>query len=61
MLSWGERGTLQLIELNPEKYVLKGEAAGLLASKAWAMPALAHRRLYLRDENNVLCLELGKE
>jgi outer membrane protein assembly factor BamB len=61
LFSWGERGTLQLIELNPERYVLKGEAADLLAYKAWAMPALAHKRLYLRDENNILCLDLGKE
>jgi outer membrane protein assembly factor BamB len=61
LFSWGERGTLQLIDLNPDRYVLKGEAAVLLASKAWAMPALAHKRLYLRDENNLLCLELGKE
>ena len=53
---------MRLIEINPEKYVLKGRIADLLAStKAWAMPALCRRRLYLRDENNLLCVELGKE
>jgi outer membrane protein assembly factor BamB len=62
LFSWGERGTLRLIELNPDKYVLKSEAADLLSgSKAWAMPALAHQRLYLRDETTLLCLDLGKE
>jgi outer membrane protein assembly factor BamB len=61
LFSIGERGTLQLIELNPDKYVLKGEIPDLLTYKAWAMPALAKKRLYLRDETNVLCLELAKE
>ena len=56
-----EKGTLRLIEINPDKYVLKGELPDLLASKAWAMPALCRKRLYLRDENNLLCVDLGKE
>ena len=62
LFSMGERGTLRLIELNPEKYVVKGEAADLLSGpKAWAIPALAHKRLYLRDEESVLCLDLSKQ
>ncbi len=56
-----EKGTLRLIESNPDKYVLKGELPDLLASKAWAMPALCRKRLYLRDENNLLCVDLNKE
>ncbi len=56
-----EKGTLQLIEINPDKYVLKGELPDLLASKAWAAPALSRKRLYLRDENNLLCVDLGKQ
>jgi outer membrane protein assembly factor BamB len=57
----GERGELQLIEANPAKYVRKGELADVLEYKAWAMPALARKRLYLRDEKNVVCLDLSKE
>jgi outer membrane protein assembly factor BamB len=56
-----ERGTLQLIEMNPKAFVVKGELADLMSYKAWAMPALAKKRLYLRDQKNVVCLDLGKE
>jgi outer membrane protein assembly factor BamB len=61
LLAMGERGTLQLIEATPGKAVVKGEVADLLAYKAWAMPALANKRLYLRDEKHVVCLDLTKE
>jgi outer membrane protein assembly factor BamB len=57
----GERGTLQLVEANPEKYVLKGQLADVLTFKAWAQPALAKKRLYLRDEKNAICIDLAKE
>ena len=56
-----DKGSLRLIEMNADKYVLKGELPDLLGRKAWAMPALAHKRLYLRDENNLLCLDLAGE
>jgi outer membrane protein assembly factor BamB len=59
LFSWGERGTLQLIELNPDKLVVKCEMTDLLAFKAWPMPALANKRLYLRDDKNALCLDLS--
>ncbi len=60
LLGLTEKGSLRLIEMNPDKYVLKGEVADLLASKAWAMPALCRKRLYLRDDGNLLCVDLGK-
>src|SRR5262249_12309583 len=49
LLCLGERGTLQLLEANPKRYVVKGELPKLMTYKAWAMPALADGRLYLRD------------
>jgi outer membrane protein assembly factor BamB len=58
LLSWGERGTLSLVEMQPQKYVKKGELPDLLTYKCWAAPALAEGRLYLRDETNALCLDL---
>jgi len=60
LLAMSERGTLQLIEATPEKMTVKGEMLGLMSYKAWAMPALANKRLYLRDEKHVLCLDLAK-
>jgi outer membrane protein assembly factor BamB len=61
LIAVGERGAVQLIEMNPKQFVLKGEMADVLTYKAWAMPALAKKRLYLRDQKNVVCIDLGKE
>jgi len=55
----GERGTIQLIEANPEKLVEKGEIVGPLVYKAWSQPALLNKRLYLRDEKQLICLDVG--
>lgn len=55
-----ERGTVRLIEANPDKYVPKGEIDGLMTYKAWATPALLKGRLYLRDEKNLACVDLSK-
>jgi outer membrane protein assembly factor BamB len=57
----GERGSVWIVEANPAKYVVKGQLEKVLAYKAWAMPALANKRLYLRDETHVICLDLSKE
>lgn len=56
-----EQGTLILAEANPTEYREKGNLTGLLSFKAWANPALANRRLYLRDEKRLLCLDLQKK
>jgi outer membrane protein assembly factor BamB len=61
LIAVGERGTVQLIEATPAKATVKGELPDLLLYKAWAMPALANKRLYLRDESHVLCVDLGKD
>ncbi len=56
-----EQGTLVLIEANPTEYREKGKLTGLLEFKAWAHPALANHRLYLRDEKRILCLDLKEK
>ena len=56
-----EQGTLILAEANPTEYREKGKLTGLLEFKAWAHPALADRRLYLRDEKRLICLDLQKK
>jgi hypothetical protein len=39
----------------------KGELEDLLTYKAWPQPALLKGRLYLRDDKDLLCLNLRKE
>ncbi|QDT85034.1 PQQ-binding-like beta-propeller repeat protein [Gimesia chilikensis] len=56
-----EQGTLVLIEANSTEYREKGKLTGLLEFKAWAHPALANHRLYLRDEKRILCLDLQEK
>lgn len=56
-----EQGTLVLVEANPTEYREKGKLTGLLEFKAWAHPALANHKLYLRDEKRILCLDLKEK
>ena len=60
LLCWSETGILKLLELTPKDYVRKAELPKMLAPKAWAAPAMADGRLYLRDQKNALCLDLRK-
>jgi outer membrane protein assembly factor BamB len=53
----GERGDLALVEVNPERYVEKARAR-VLHYPCWTPPVLAHGRLYLRNENRIVCLDL---
>ena len=60
LLEVDERGTLRLLEANPERYVANAELPNLLAFKTWAAPALASGRLYLRDDRHAICLDLRR-
>jgi outer membrane protein assembly factor BamB len=51
-------GNLRVVECNPQRYVLKGELNNLLTPNTWAAPALVNRRLYARDEKNLVCVDL---
>jgi outer membrane protein assembly factor BamB len=51
-------GNLRVVEFNPERLVLKGEMLGLLGGNTWAAPALVNRRLYARDDKNLVCVDL---
>jgi outer membrane protein assembly factor BamB len=55
-----ERGTLRAIKAIPDEYVPTGELKDLLTFKSWALPALANGRLYVRDDKNILCIDLRK-
>jgi outer membrane protein assembly factor BamB len=52
-------GTLALVEATPEEFRLKGTLPELLSgADCWALPALAHGRLYVRDHSKVVCLQV---
>ena len=55
-----EQGAIRLIEANPKSYVQKGQIDDLLTYKSWAQPALLEKRLYLRDDKQLVCLDLAK-
>jgi outer membrane protein assembly factor BamB len=53
-------GTLGLIEANPERYKLKGSfrPKDRPNANAWAHPVIVDGRLYLRDQDLLLCYDL---
>ena len=53
-----ERGQLVLVEATPEEYREKGSLQ-VFSSKVWTGPSLAAGRLYLRDMNEMVCLDLA--
>ena len=50
-------GKLMLLEPNPKEY--KELARAKVCGKTWAHPALADGRLYVRDEKELICLEMA--
>jgi outer membrane protein assembly factor BamB len=56
-----ERGTLCLVKVDPERLEeLARTSYPDIEYPAWAAPVLSRGRLYLRDEDGVLCLELPR-
>jgi outer membrane protein assembly factor BamB len=56
----GETGRLVLVEATPTEYREKA-ALQLSGSKYWSIPALANRRLYVRDEREIVCWDLASK
>jgi outer membrane protein assembly factor BamB len=55
-----ESGNLILVEATPNGYHEKGRMKSVLqAPECWALPSLSGGRLYLRDNQHVLCLNLN--
>ncbi len=52
-----DRGTLALAEATPEGYREKGKFQ-VMEGTAWTSPSLARGRLYLRDQDEILALDL---
>jgi hypothetical protein len=60
-----EDGTLRLVRTTPERYqevqhweLTDDKGLPLLASPAWAAPALANGLLYIQGANRLVCLRL---
>ncbi|MDZ7343176.1 MAG: PQQ-binding-like beta-propeller repeat protein [candidate division KSB1 bacterium] len=53
----GEQGKLGLVEATPTAYKEKASAQPL-TGKCWTMPALAGGKLYLRNQKEMLCLDM---
>lgn len=56
----GERGQLALVEANPSAYKEIAKAQPL-PGKTWTMPALAGGKLYLRDQKQIVVLDVSSK
>jgi outer membrane protein assembly factor BamB len=52
-------GLMALVEANPEKFVLKGTfMPEFQEAESWAYPVVSGGRLYLREQDKLMCYEL---
>jgi outer membrane protein assembly factor BamB len=55
-------GTMALIEANPKEYVLKGKfKLKTHNGESWPHPVIAGGKLYLRDQDDLLCYDVMKK
>jgi outer membrane protein assembly factor BamB len=59
----GEGGKMLLVEANPKKYVERGrfDQPDRKGAPAWPHPSLANGKLYLRDQDVLLCFDIKKK
>ncbi len=59
ILQIAKRGEVWLVEANPKEFNLIAKVPKVLSgNNNWATPTLVDGRLYLRDEQNVVCLDV---
>ena len=56
----GERGNLGLVEVTPEAFVEKANVE-LMKGRCWTVPSLADGKLYVRDEEEIVAVDLRSE
>ncbi len=54
-----ERGKLALVDANPAEFIEK-DSAQILNGQCWTAPTLAKGKLYLRNHNELVCLNMAK-
>ncbi|WP_339729221.1 PQQ-binding-like beta-propeller repeat protein [uncultured Gimesia sp.] len=58
----GERGTLAIVKVDPEHFTeICRTSFPQIKYPAWAAPVLAHKKLYLRSESHLICLDFEKK
>jgi outer membrane protein assembly factor BamB len=59
LLGLAQSGTLFLAEARPEEFRFLGQVEGVLeGDQCWAGPVLADGRIYLRNQNKVVCVDV---
>jgi outer membrane protein assembly factor BamB len=55
-----ERGPIALVEANPKEYVEKGrfDQPERTDKAAWANPVIANGKLYISDQDTLLCYDI---
>lgn len=58
----GERGTLAIVKIDPKQCSeVCRTSFQQIKYPAWAAPVLAHKKLYLRSESHLICLDFDKK
>ena len=53
-----EKGELSIAQASPQKAILKGKLDLFDRAETWAVPVLSRGRLYVRDREEIVCLDL---
>lgn len=58
----GEKGTLAIVKVDPKEFhEVCRTSFPQIKYPAWAAPVLAHKKLYLRSESHLICLDFAKQ
>ncbi len=60
LIVFGEYGKLALVEATPEEY-REVASAKILSGKCWTIPTLANGKLYLRNQKDMVCLDITEK
>lgn len=56
-----ESGEMALIEATPDEYKVKGQfRLNSVNGASWPHPVIAGKKLYLRDQNNLMCYDIAR-
>ena len=58
LIIFGERGTLALAKISPEAYEEVSSVKIFKGNKLWSIPTLSRGRLFVRNDEELICLDL---